>query len=789
MIRNYLRVAFRNFVRNRVFTLVNVFGLVFGIMSFGFISLWVWDEVRYDKFHKKADRIYQVFADINHSGEKVIRPYAPSSLVEPISDRLPEVSEITRVFPAQVVFETGNDKYSETGIYADSAFLQIFSFPLKEGNLTGLFANANSVVVSAQLAEKYFPGESALGKQIEIVENEKSIYTITGVLNDIPANSSLQFDFILSYDEFEERFRPWWGKSNKASYSNYNVTVYLTLEEGVDALKFDKKLNAFIVNNFDDQSDDELFIYPFVEVYLHANFNDNREPTGKILYVKLLFSIALFILLIACINFINLSTAIAGKRAKEVGLRKVAGAQKRQVITQFLVESTIISLISLLIALMLVEISLPIFNSFTNKFISVPFDSTSFIAMLLGGGIVLGILSGSYPAFILSTFEPIKSLKTSSSFVTSGKGIRNGLVIVQFSLSIIFIVFSLVVKQQLSYIKSKDLGIRDENIIQHPLNGIKRNKESYKQELLRIPGVQSVSFSEQDPYSLNNSNTGVSWIGKPNEDIFFNVIQVDKEFLKTFDLQILQGKDFSLNELPDVGEFILNESAAKAMMIDDPIGMEITVWGHKGKVIGIVRDYNHQSLAQLIEPVIIVANPEATWNAYIAFSTEDVENLLQSIQTVYAKYEQHYVFDFSFADDRFESVYRDVIVIGRLSSIFTVVAGLISCLGLFGLSAFVSQQKTKEIGIRKVMGANIASLLLLFSTTYIKDILISLLVAIPIAWYFASDWLANYSFHIQLGAWPFVIAGITAVLIAVFTVMYNTLIASLANPIDSLKEE
>ncbi len=789
MFRNYFRVALRNFVKNKVFTLVNVFGLVFGIMSFGFISLYVWDEVMYDKFHQKVDRIYQVFAEINSSGEKVIRPYVPSSLVESIQERLPEVGKITRLFPAQVVFETNNDKYLENGIYADSAFLEIFSFPIIEGSRKRLFANSNSVVVTAQLAKKYFPEESALGQQIAIVQNEKLIYTITGVLDDLPSNSSLQFDFILSYNEFEERLRPWWGKSNKASFSNYNVTGYLLLEEGIDALEFDKKLNTFIVDNFDNKSDDELFIYPFSDVYLHSDFKESRVPTGKILYVKLLFSIALFILLIACINFINLSTAIAGKRAKEVGLRKVAGAQKRQLITQFLVESIIISLTSMLIALMLVEISLPIFNYLTNKDISVPFSSVSFIAMLLAGGIVLGILSGSYPAFILSTFEPIKSLKKTTVLNRGGHGIRNGLVIVQFTLSIIFIVFSIVVRQQLNYIKSKDLGIRDENVIQHPLHGIKENKAAYKRELLSIPGVQSVSFTEQDPFNTNNSNAGVSWTGKPNDDIFFNVIQVDEDFLKTFDLRILQGRSFSSNDGQSVSEFVINESAAKAMRIDDPIGMDITVWGYEGKIIGMVRDYNHQSLAQTIEPLIIVANPQQTWNANITFNTQDVENLLQSIQAVYAQYEQDYVFDFSFADERIENFYQDVIQIGKLSTIFTLVAALISCLGLFGLSAFMSEQKSREIGIRKVMGASMGSLLLLFSATYIKNILIALLIAVPIAWYFAADWLANYSFHIQLDIWPFAIAGTSAVLIAVITVMYNTLGASLANPIDTLKEE
>ena len=433
----------------------------------------------------------------------------------------------------------------------------------------------------------------------------------------------------------------------------------------------------------------------------------------------------------------------------------------------------------MLIALMLVEISLPIFNYLTSKDISVPFSSVSFIAMLLAGGIVLGILSGSYPAFILSTFEPIKSLKK----------MRNGLVIVQFTLSIIFIVFSIVVKQQLNYIKSKDLGIRDENVIQHALHGIKENKAAYKQELLSIAGVQSVSFTEQDPYNTNNSNTGVSWAGKPNHDIFFNVIQVDEDFLETFDLRLLQGRSFSSNGGQGVSEFVINESAAKAMMIDDPVGMDITVWGSEGKIIGMVQDYNHQSLTQTIEPLIIVANPQQTWNAYINFNTQNVEDLLQSIQAVYAKYEQNYVFDFSFADERIENFYQDVIRIGKLSTIFTLVAALISCLGLFGLSAFMSEQKSREIGIRKVMGASIGSLLLLFSATYIKKILISILIAVPIAWYFAADWLTNYSFHIQLDIWPFVIAGTSAVLIAVITVMYNTVGASLANPTDTLKEE
>ncbi len=788
MFKNYLKTAFRTVVKNKVFALINIFGLAFGIGCFAFISFWVWDELRIDSFHENGKNIYQMYGEVNRNGESKIRQYVPSALVEPILTSLPEVEAITRVFPSEAVFGNDDSRFSEKGIYADSSFLNIFSFPLKEGSVTNIFSQTNAVIISSRLAEKYFPGEIALGKQIDIVQNQKQSYVITGVLEDLPEYSSLKFDYILSYDYFEKTFRPWWGKENKNSFTNFNVTVYAQLQTDVNSEVFDQKLNNLFDNYLEDKGDQALFLYPFSEVYLHSDFSNGKIPTGKITYVKLLFVIALIVLLIACINFINLSTALANKRAKEVGLRKTIGAQKRQIILQFLVESISISLVALVLAIACVEMLMPAFNLLTQKSIVVPFSSITFIFLLAAAGIVLGLLAGGYPAYLISSFKISKTLKNNSSSAGLG-GFRKVLVTVQFTLSIIFIVFTLVVFHQIDFIKNKELGIRKNNIIMHPLHSIKGKQSVYKKELLDLPGIQSVCFTEQDPFSTSNANAGVTWQGKPeNSATLFNVIQVDEDFLKTFELKLIDGKGFSNNVGVGVTEFIINEAAAKAMMIDNPVGMDLTVWGYNGRVVGEVSNYHHRSLSQSIGPVVIVCNPEATYNAYISFDNTAKQEVIAAVQSIYKKYEQDYIFDFTFVDDQYQKTYGDVETVGELSSIFAFAAILISCLGLFGLSAFITEQKLKETGIRKILGATELSLLYLFSSGFIRLVVLSFLIAAPIAWLSSNYWLDGFVYHISIGVAPFVIAGISAVLIAFLTVTYNTLRAAQTNPVNVLKE-
>jgi len=787
MIKNYLKVALRSLSKNKVFTLINVLGLSFGMACFIFMSLWIWDELSYDQFHQKGDRIRQVYAERSVSGDSHIVPYMPSSLVSHVEEQVPEIKNITRVFPAEVVFQHESISFSEKGVYTDPSFLNIFNFPLQEGNVATAFAGANSVVITADLAAKYFPEQSALGKYIDIVQKEKKQYVITGVLEDIPANSSLQFDFIMSYEQFENDFRPWWKGSNDASFSNFNVTAYLETQSGTDVHEINGKLTD-VLNNYSTVENDALFVYPFKDIYLHSDFSEGRQPTGRIKYVNIMSVIALAVLLIACINFINLSSVMAGKRKLEAGLRKVVGASKRQIILQFITESVLISLASVVLAITAVEVLLPAFNLLTDKLITVPFSSVSFLSLLLSGGTIIGVLAGAYPAFYFSSFE---IFNTESKRSAGGLSlIKKALVVLQFSCSIIFIVFTTVLFQQVDYINSKELGIRTKNIISHPLRGIKGHQEAYKNELLSIPGIQSVGFTEQDPIGTSNKNNGVWWQGKPeNSPVYFNVMQASQDFTETFEIQLLEGKPFSLDLNQDEVQFIINESAAKQIMSEDIIGLPLTVWGNEGKIVGIVKDYHHQSLMHHIEPLVVICNPKETWNAYISLAGENKTALLEKIGQVYAKYEQAYPFDFSFVEDRYQSKYGAVNNAGKLSATFSVAAILISCLGLFGLSAFVMQQKSKETGIRKVMGAGTFNLVYLFSTSFIKLVLVALILAIPIAWIYTEQWLSGFAYHTLLDYKPFLLAAIIAIIIALITVVYNTLKASLANPVDTLKEE
>ncbi len=789
MLKNYLLIAIRTLLKHKVFTAVNITGLAFGMLCAFFLALWVWDEISVDKFHLNGESIYKVLGETDNDGQTLVRPYAPSSIAEPLQTSFPEIENAARTFPAEVVFSVGTSKFKESGIYADPSFLEIFSFELIEGSLSLAFPNPQSVIISEGLANKYFPGESALGKPLEIIEQRASPYVVSAVLKEIPASSSIQFDFILAYDEFEKKHRPWWGKDNKASFNNFNINLYLTLIEDADVNALNDKLFSFITNYTEEPSRNSLFLYPFQEYYLHADFSHGRIPTGRIEQVRLLSIIAVLVFAIAGINFINMSTAIAGKRAKEISLRKVAGARKQQLVGQFLLESVLISMVATTIAITLVEITLPIFNALTQKSILLPFSSPTFLLLLSCTGIVMGIVAGAYPAFVLSSFDPAQSLKGKSAGV-SKVWLRKGLVVVQFSLSVMFISFAVVISDQLNFLQNKDLGIRKENIIQHSLNSIRGSKEAYKQELLKIPAVQSVTFTEQNPLGLANDNLGVFWEGMPNNaNVFFNVIQTGADFVKTFELDLVDGRSFRPNLQAAEAQFLLNEAAIAAMGIDDPIGTPLTVWGREGKVVGVVRDYNHQSLVAKIEPVVAIYNPEETWSAFISLSGEQTSKTLAAIKEVYEQFERDYLFEYSFVEEDYKSNYGDEATVAYLSQAFALVAVVISCLGLFGLSAFMAEQKTKETGVRKVLGAGLPGLIYLFSGEFLKLVLGAITLATPLAWVYANQWLSNYSYRIELSLTPFIIAALLALAISLATVLYNTLRAALADPVQTLRQD
>ncbi|MEM9391180.1 MAG: ABC transporter permease, partial [Bacteroidota bacterium] len=658
MLNNYFKIALRNLYKQKLYTLINTFGLTFGIACFVFISFWIWDELKYDSFHQNGANLYQVFTEKSGEKDKTIVPYIPSAIIEPVRDQVPEVKGIARVFLATIAFEKGDTKFSEQGIYADEALLDMFTFPLREGDKGNLFNKPNSVVITVELAEKYFPGQSPLNQLIDIAQenNEKQSYIISGVLEDIPHHSSIRFDFILSYPEFEDRFRPWWKSTNPYSFSNYNVNAYLEVEQGTDLANLDSKLSTVLANHSD--RNDELFVYPFEETYLHNDISGGRSFSGRIENVKLLSIIAVVILLIACINFTNLSTAVASQRRMEIGLRKAIGAQRRQIIVQLVIESILVAVVAAILAITTVEILMPVFNALTNRNILVPFDSISMILSLSVGAFVLGVVAGLYPALVFSSFQ----LSAKKEFKPKAIGLldlRKVLVVTQFTLSTVFIVFTIVVFHQIKYIQEKPLGIRTDNILSHQLHGIREKSDVYRQELLALPGVKSVSFTEQDPISTTNANNGVFWPGKPEGSVFFfNVIQVSEDFLSTFEIDLVRGRAFHDQDEGNM-QFIINQAAADAMMLDEPIGSPLTVWGHEGKIVGIAKNYHHQSLAEQIEPVVIKCNPDQTWGAYIQFNTENTHGLLHDIEAVYSKYEENYPFDYTFLDDQRQNSYTD----------------------------------------------------------------------------------------------------------------------------------
>ncbi|ELR71850.1 ABC transporter, permease protein [Fulvivirga imtechensis AK7] len=793
MLKNFYKIAYRNLLRNSLFSIINILGLAFGLACFLLVTLWIWDELKYDQFHVKGEHIYKVFGELKNEGEAQIMPYSPSALAQPIVEKLPEVNNLTRVFPAETVIASDNAKFLESGIYADSSFFSIFSFPLQEGTVQHLFSEPGTILISHQLAQKYFPGESALGKSLSIVtpDNEKMDCKVSGVLAKIPRQSSLQFDFVMNYQWFEEKYRPWWSSlRSQWAYTNFNVTTYMKVAPEADVQRLNEKLGTFINDYTGLESDDALFVYPFSKLYLHSDFSQGRAPTGRIQYIRLFSIIAIVILLIACINFMNLSTARAGRRAKEVGLRKTVGAGKGQLLTQFLAESFIIVLISMAIAVTLTDILLPGFNVLTEKHLSIPFGSTSFLLVVMSLTVFTTILAGSYPALYLSSFNPAKILKSANHQRGGLTLFRKWLVIIQFTLSITFIVYAVVVYRQIEYLQNKDLGIQKENIVHHFLRGIKVHKDAYKNELLNISGIEAVSFTEHHPFNISNGNRHVMWKGKPeNALIYFNVMQVDGGFMETFGTELLQGSNFPHHYSGNSDRyFIINEAAADAMMAGEPIGMELQVWGNNGKVVGLVKDFHHQSLEKQIEPVILVFNPEEVWCAFIRIGTGN-PSVLSDIQTVYAKYEKEYAFDYSFVADQYSKSYNDVVTMGKLSNIFSVVAIVISCLGLFGLSVFMAEQRTKETGIRKVLGADELSIVWLFSSDFLKLVSLAFIVASPLAWLCTDSWLSHYAYRTEIGVMPFVLAGTLAASIALLTVSFNTFKAALANPVDSLKYE
>ncbi len=787
MFQNYFKTTIRNLFRHKAYSTINVLGLAVGLTVSLLILLWVQDERSVDQFHNNGDRIFQLYANFE-AGDGSIQTWGvvPFPTMDHLLDNYPEIEKAAAYDPTNKKnFKVDEKEFLIDGLYATSSFFDLLSFSFLEVE-SDYFEQPNSVLISETTAQKLFGTDwqgIALGNTITI--DGTPDFKVAGVFNNPPKNSSLQFDFVLNYEELRKQNPPGypWG--------SFDSRVLVSLNEGFDEKAVSKKIAGIVKENNEYVDEDILFLYPFESIYLRGKFENGVVVGGRIEYVQLFTLAALFLLLIACINFMNLATARASLRAKEVGVRKTIGAGRAALIKQFMVEAGVITFLSFVLAVLLGELFLPNFQEITGKQVSLNYSSTSFWALTGGLGLITAILAGSYPAFFLSSFKIINILKGSLTRNMGGNALRKSLVVFQFVLSVLLIVGATVVTSQVDFLKNKNLGLDKENVLFFRTPpGARKNLETFENELKKIPGIQKITKTGTNPLSVGSQTGDPKWEGMgPDEELIFNVITTDPNFLTAMNIPLVEGRDFSTELSTDTTNYILNETAVKAMNLKDPIGKGMEFWGVSGSIVGVVKDFHISSLHESIEPLIIANIPNFTSLTLLKIDPQQTESIIAGVGTTFKKFAEGKPYRYDFLDDRYWQMYQNEERTSALSKWFAIIALFISCLGLFGLSTFIAEQKTKEIGIRKVLGATVENVVFLLSRNFLKLIGISLAIAFPIAWYFSNQWLSDYAYQINLHWGFFVFAGILAIGIAFLTISFQSIKAALANPVESLRNE
>jgi putative ABC transport system permease protein len=787
MIRNYITIALRNILRNKLFSTVNILGLAFGMASALLIFMWVNDELLVDHFHTNVDRIYRVMENQQYSDGRLFTfSSTPGPMAPFIKDKFPEIESASR-FTWQVsnLFSYDDKSFYEPGRYVDPDFLLMFSFDLETGDPGFALKEKNSIVISKQMAEKYFGKEEAVGKILTM--GTKTPFTVTGVLKEIPKNSSIQFDYLLPFQFFWDENKSWLDQ-----WDNNNIRTFIMLRAGADAIAFSGKLKHEIKNHA-EKTNVELFIQPYGDGYLYGDFENGVQSGGRIDYVKIFFIVAIFVLLIACINFMNLATAQATKRAKEVGLRKVIGAVPRQLFKQFMGESFLTVCIAAAIGVLLVLALIPFFNAVTGKSLGLNLLDYRISIMFVAIVVVTAFVAGSYPALFISEFKPVQVLKGQLKSGSKAALLRKGLVVIQFSLSIVLIISTAVVFRQMQFMQNRDIGFVRDNMFYAWMEGdISKNFETFRTRLSAQPGIESVTASSQLPIDIGNSTSGVQWEGKDPEDrILFTNLNVDYNFIKSMKMQMADGRPFDPDLITDSSNYIVNERAAEKFGFKDGVtaGQDLTFWDKKGKIVGVVKDFNFGSLHNPIEPLIMYIQPN-NFNCLLIRAKEgENEKALQSAEKLWKEYAPGYPFKYSFLNQDWEEFYKAEGQRGKIFNTLAILSIFISCLGLFGLSAFSAERRTKELGIRKVLGATVPGLVQLMNKEFATLVLISACFGCPLGWYLMSGWLSSYAYHVEVGYVTLLIAAAVCLGIAVITVSYHSLRVAATDPAKSLRYE
>lgn len=794
MIKSYFKIAWRKLVRDRQVTILNLTGLSTGLACSILIFLWVKDEVTVDKFHEKDSQLYKVMYNIQTADDILTLDHTPSPLADALVKEMPEVEQAVSVnsffdwFAGEGVVSFEDKNVKVKGIFAGKDYFNVFSYRLMQGDKNLVLTDKKGVVISEQLAIKLFnTTENIIGKTVEWDHkmNLEGPFHITGVFENIPSNSTSQFDLIFNYEKLFE------GDQYARDWTGAYAETFLILKKGTDAEHFNKKIANFSKSKDPANEKCTLFIQQFSKKYLYGRYENGVQVGGRIQYVKLFSIIGLFILIIACINFMNLTTAQASRKIKEIGVKKTLGANRKTLILQFLGESLLLTLSSLIISIGLIVLLLPQFNEITGKHLSLSLDVQA-ISSLLALTILVGLLSGCYPAFYLSGFNPAAVLKGKFNTAFGELWIRKSLVIFQFSLSVIFIIGFFVIGKQIEFIQTKNLGYHRDNII-HFLRegGIYKDPEVFLSALKNIPGVVNASCMPGSILDGSDAQSGFSWRGQKSDEAYlFKSPRVGYDVIETLGMEVLAGRSFSREFKDDESKIILNESAVKKMGLKSPIGKIIKTGKSESEIIGVVKDFQYGSLHDAIVPLIFrFRNSRVGNNVLVKIKAGNEKAAIREIEAQYKKFHPKYPFDFTFLDDDYQSLYASEQRIGSLSKYFAGLAILISCLGLFGLATFSAQKRQKEIAIRKIVGATATAVFALLSKDFLKLVLISVLVASPVAWWIMNNWLQNFTYRINISLWIFIVAALIALFIALVTISFQAIKAAIANPVKSLRTD
>ncbi|HEV2479760.1 MAG TPA: ABC transporter permease [Puia sp.] len=791
MLSNYFKTAWRNLVRNKWFTLINISGLALGLVASLFILLWVRDELGMDSFHANSDRLYTLY-EREYYDRKVTADYETCGL-------LPD--ELKRVIP-EIQYATGMEEYHDRALLeADGKRLQwdgdagspdfftMFSYPLLYGTPATALRYTDGIALSRKMATAFFgSAEMAMGKVLRY-ENKRNL-TVMAVFEDLPAASSRKFDFVLNWDSFLKMH----GMANWGAGGPYTVVL---LRKDADPVLVSRKLRHFMdtyQTNRQAGYRQELDLQNYRDMYLYNRFTDGKISGGRIEYVRLFTGVAIFILLIACINFMNMATARSVRRAKEVGVRKVAGALRRTLIRQFMLESFLLTTIAVAIAVLLMSLLLPAFNQLAQKEIILPFRSLSSWLLLLLLTVVTSFIAGSYPALFLSSFNPVTVLK---GLFRPGRGshsFRRVLVVVQFTLSIILIIGTLVISRQVDFIRTKNIGYDRDNLVYIPMEGALGPKyDLFKEKAGKLPGIASVSFVSDDPAYMDQNTNEISWEGKaPDRSIYVTNEAVALDYVKTMRLTLVRGRDFSREFPTDTMGYLINQTAAKAMGFTDPIGKTITIEGYrKGPVIGVLKDFNFTPLYQSIKPLVLYTyfHPIGYGEILVRVTPGQTKPALDGLQSLCSQLNPQFLFSYRFSDEAYLALYKSEGVVRSLCDLFSVLAVVISCLGLLGLSLFSVEQRRKEISVRKILGARVLSLFLLIAREFLSLVGMAFLLAIPLAWLLMTGWLQNYAYRVDLAWSIFIFAGCIALGITLLTIGFQAIKVALSNPVEALHRE